>query len=95
MMLVKIHEHGKIVTLCDSDLIGKKLEEGDMHLDITSRFYGGKEMKLEMMLNLLEDADTVNIVGKESVKFAIENNIISEGHVIYIQGVPHAQTFKL
>ncbi len=95
MMLVKIHEHGKIVTLCDSDLIGKKLEDDKFQLDITPRFYGGKEMKIEMTLTLLEDAETVNIAGKESIKFAIENNIISEDRVIYIQGVPHAQTFKL
>lgn len=95
MILVKIHEHGKIVTLCDSDLIGRKLEDDKLQLDITARFYGGKEMKLEMALNLLEDAATVNIVGKESIRFAIENNIISEDRVIYIQGVPNAQTFKL
>ena len=95
MMLVKIHGHGKIVTLCDSDLIGKKFEDEKFQLDITPRFYGGKEMKLEMTLNLLEDADTVNIVGKESIKFAIENNIISEDRIIHVKGVPHAQTFKL
>lgn len=94
-MLVKIHEHGKIVTLCDSVLIGRKIEDDKFQLDITERFYGGKEMKLEMALNLLEDAATVNIVGKESIRFAIENNIISEDRIIYIQGVPHAQTFKL
>lgn len=94
-MLVKIHEHGKVVTLCDSDLIGRKLEDDKFQLDITERFYGGKELKLEMTINLLEDADTINILGKESIQFAIENNIISEDRVIYIQGVPHAQTFML
>lgn len=94
MILVKVHDGGRIVAICDSDLIGKKFEEDLLQLDITERFYKGEKMDKDKILSLAADAQSLNIVGEESIKFAIENNLISEDHIIYIKGVPHAQMFE-
>jgi len=94
-MLVKIHEsYRKIVAVCDAELIGKKFIEGNIQLDLTSEFYGGKKMKetevIEILKGLNEDDSTFNIVGKKSVAAAIKAGIIDKSGVMKIKGIPHA-----
>lgn len=94
-MYVKIHEaYRLIVAICDSDILGKKFEDGNMQLDVGERFYKGEEMEKEEIISLLkkyarEDA-TFIIAGKESIKAAIESGIIDKNAVKKIAGIPHA-----
>jgi len=95
MISIKIHEsYRKVVALCDSDLIGKKFEEGKRQLDVRENFYNGEEVDEEkiiaMLKNLAIDDATFNIVGKESVKAARNAGLIEEDNVSEIQGVPFA-----
>ncbi|RME55065.1 DUF424 family protein [Candidatus Woesearchaeota archaeon] len=94
MILVKMHKDG-VLALCDENLVGKKIEHDLLQLDVTERFYKGEEKSKEEILTLAEDAATINIVGEEAVKFAIDNKIVDEGQIIYIGDVPHAQVFKI
>jgi hypothetical protein len=94
-MLVKIHEaYRKIIAICDSNLLGKKFEQGKVQLDIKEGFYKGKEMKEKQILDLLEDAQKedacFNIVGKESITLALKIGIINKNSIITIQNIPHA-----
>lgn len=93
MILVKIHKSKfrDVIAVCDSDLIGKRFEEKDLQLDITERFYKGEEVEDEKLISILRDADIINLVGKESINFAIKAGIISKLNVIKIAGIPHAQ----
>lgn len=94
-MLVKIiKSHRDIVIICDSNLIGKKLEEGEFQLDIKENFFNGEEKTKQETIEIikdmaLEDA-TFNIVGKESTETALEAGIISKEGIKTIQGVPVA-----
>ena len=45
----------------------------------------------ERLISILHNADIINIVGKESINFAIKAGIISKINVIKIAGIPHAQ----
>lgn len=97
-ILINIHEHyRKIVAVCDSDLLGKKFEEGKMQLDVNEKFYGGKEYEkkkaLKILKNALEDDACFNFVGKNSVNLGIEAGLIKKENIIIIQGVPHALAF--
>ena len=91
-MLTKIHKaEGKvIISIADKDLIGKEFEEGDKYLNISKSFYQGEELGEEEVLKLLEDANSMNIVGKESVDFCIKNKIVEEEHVLEIEKIPFA-----
>ncbi len=94
-MLVKIHEaYRKIIAICDSNLLGKKFEQGKMQLDIKEGFYKGKEMDEKQVMNLLKDVQKedacFNIVGKESIAAALKTNIIDKNSILEIQGIPHA-----
>ncbi len=91
-MLVKIHKAGgkKIVSIADKELIGKDLEDGEKYLKISECFYKGEEMSGKEILNELEDANSLNIVGKDSINFCIKNKIVDKENILKIKNVPHA-----
>ena len=94
MILLKIHDDS-VVSLCDSDLIGKTFEHGDMQLTVSERFYLGEEASEEEIKAALTNAKTVNIVGKGSISMALKLGAITKDTVKDIGGVPHAQVFSL
>jgi len=93
-MIVSEHKSrdGKlIVSVCDSGLIGKKFEQGNKILDLTSKFYQGEEKSEEDILKLFRKAYIVNLVGEKSVNLGMKAEIVSGNHVIVIKKIPHAQ----
>jgi uncharacterized protein len=94
-MFVKIHEsYRKVVAVCDSEIIGKKFEEGKRQLDVKESFYRGAKFDSElvkkiMIENKANDA-TFNIVGEKSVKIALESGIITRGNIGKVGGIPFA-----
>ena len=92
-MIVKVHKRsGKaLVAVCDTDLIGKKFEEGELQLDLTSNFYAGEEVDEKAAGDLIRNAYMVNLVGKNAVKLGVDKGIIEESHIGKIAGIPHAQ----
>ena len=81
-MFIKIHKSHNIrpvVAICDSELFGKKFEEGIRQLDVRENFYKGEEMEKEDIIKMIkrqniEDA-SFNIVGRESIQIALEAGI--------------------
>jgi len=94
-MFLKLHKsYRTVVAVCDSDLLGKKFEEGNKQLDVRESFYKGEEKTYEEVVELMkfqsgEDA-TFNIVGQESVNAAKEAGIINDGSITYMDGIPYA-----
>ena len=94
-MHVNIHEsYRAVVSVCDSELIGKKFEEGLKQLDLRERFYKGEELSEEQVIQMLqeqtkEDA-TFNIVGSNSINAAIKAGIIDESAVAKTADIPYA-----
>jgi len=94
-MLVKIHDsYRRVVAVCDSDLIGKKFEEGKMQLDVRENFYSGEEVDelklIEILKREVNNYATFNIVGKEAVRVALECGVIIEGNIGKVDEVPFA-----
>lgn len=94
-MLIKIHSaYRSVIAVCDSELLGKKLEEGEKQLDLTGQFFRGEEKTLEEAKAILEDMRKEDasfyIVGKESCSLSKEIGLISEEGVFYVSGVPFA-----
>ena len=98
MIAIKIHRSYRIVVgICDSDLVGKKFEEGKKQLDCRESFYKEEVVDEERAIQIIkrqavEDA-TFNIVGEKSIKCSIKVGIINEESVGYITGIPFALTF--
>lgn len=92
-MIAKVHniDGRKIVAICDSGLIGKKFEENNLRLDLTSGFYKGEEKSERDIINLIKGAYIVNIVGDKSINLAEKAGIVDPKCVIRIRKIPHAQ----
>lgn len=94
-MFVKIiKSYRDTVVICDSDLIGKRFEEGKFQLDIKESFYKGEELSEEKVIKIMkemskEDA-TFNIVGEKSVNIALKIGIISKEGIKKIRNIPFA-----
>jgi len=95
-VLIKTHESAgkKITAVADKELIGKKFEEGERCLDVTGRFYKGKEKTEEEALKILKESTNTNMVGKKAVALGIKSGIITEDSIILIKGIPHAISIK-
>jgi len=83
-----------LVAVCDSDLIGKKFEEGKLQIDIKENFFLGEEFDeektMEIMRKMRMNDATFYIVGENSVNAALEAGIINEEGIVKIQGIPVA-----
>lgn len=90
-MIAKTHSNqGRlIIAVCDEEVFGKKFEEGDLQLDLTSDFFKGEEMKEDDILELFKKAYIVNLNGEKAVKLGQRLGLVSE--VIRVKGVPHAE----
>jgi hypothetical protein len=93
-MLVKIHKNidGKVIAaICDEALIGKRIEEGDMQLDLSSDFYNGEERPMSEIADIMRNAYIVNLVGEKSISLGLKEEVISRENIRNIKGVPFAQ----
>ena len=94
-MLVKlIKSYRLVVAVCDSELLGKRFEEGNFQLHVKENFYGGEEMSeeetIEFLRHMAQEDATFNIVGENSVRAALEAGVIHEKSVGSVQGVQFA-----
>jgi len=92
MILAKIHkaENRKVISLCDENLVGQKMEDGYLQLDISETFYKGEQLDEEILLKEIEDATSLNIIGEESIKFTLNHQLINENNILRIKNIPHA-----
>ena len=93
-MLVKIHKsYRDIAAVCDSELLGKKFEQGKFVLNITD-FYNGEEISEQELIGLMKDLAaedmTFNIIGEQSCKCALKAGIISKEGIKKVQNIPFA-----
>ncbi|MEK6827085.1 MAG: DUF424 family protein [Nanoarchaeota archaeon] len=92
-MLIKIiRSQRDIVAVCDSELIGKKFEEGKLQIDVKESFFRGEEVDeqkaIDIMEKMIQDDATFYIVGEKSIKAALDAGVIAEEGIIKIQGIP-------
>ena len=81
----------KLLAVCDSDLLGKTIEEKNMSLSVSKDFYGGKDHEKKDILVLAKKSTIINAVGNKIVSLLMDEGIVSEKCVIKINDVMHAQ----
>jgi len=92
MIFVKehIHQERQLLSICDGNLIGKTFEDEDKVLNVSKLFYQGEPMFENDILKLIKDNTLLNIVGEESVNFALNHKFIKKEGIIKIKNIPHA-----
>jgi hypothetical protein len=89
---LKIHnkEDCETIACCDEELLNQVFREGNLKIDISSQFFGGKLVKLEDAIEILKHASFFNIVGKKIIGQAINCQLLPKEGVRVINGIPMA-----
>lgn len=92
---VSDYQKNTMLNICDSELLGKKITQDKLNVNISENYYGGKLVEKEEAKSLLKNSVIINMVGKESVSLSIELGIGSENGVKTISGIPFLIIFRL
>ena len=84
-----------MLNICDSELLGKKITQDELNMNISENYYGGKLVEKEEAKSLLKNSSIINMVGKESVSLSIELGIGSENGIKTISGIPFLLIYKI
>ena len=97
MISIKIYKQGSdlLIGACDENLIGKKFEDGKFQIDVKKEFYDGERITSDVLKKFLEEATIANLVGKATIKVAINMGLVDPDCIIKIKGVPHAQMVRI
>ena len=96
-MYLKIYKNREnvLVAACDKEVLGKTLKQGNTVVEINRAFYEGEYVSDEELQNALQKATTANLFGEKTIKCAVKCGFIDPDSVIMIDGVPHAQIFRI
>jgi hypothetical protein len=94
---VKLKQMGKnvVLAICDTELLGKTLQEDKIVFKVTDEFYNGGKTNIDEAVSLIKNATIVNLVGKYCVEKAIQKGYVHPDAILNIEGIPHAQIMKL
>ena len=82
---------GRLVSVCDADVLGEEFEAGDVSLSVTVDFYDGEAVNEQRVVESLARCKVANIVGTRAVGLAIEHGFVDEENVLDFEGTRHAQ----
>lgn len=86
---------GLLVSVCDRELLGETVENGEVSLTVTEEFYGGKQVDETDAADSLARATVANLVGERAVSLAVDRGHVAEANVLDIDGTPHAQFLRM
>lgn len=96
-MYIKTYKTEKhfMVAACDKELIGQTLKNENCEITVNGSFYKGEEGTTEELSDILMSATTANLIGKKTIRCAIECGIVDENALILFGDIPHALYFTL
>jgi hypothetical protein len=71
-------------------LLNNVYTEGNLRIEITDQFFGGRLINIEDAIDILKTASFFNIVGDNIIERALECKILSKDGIRTINGVPMA-----
>ena len=97
LIYVRIHKAADdiILAACDEEVLGKTFTGDEMRITVTERFYNGELVSEETFIQRMGSVTIMNLVGERAVALAMEQGHVSEGGILDIGGVKHAQVVKL
>lgn len=90
---MRIHRQGRevLVAVCDSELVGRDIREGNLRLHVAEAFYGTDGADALEVLRELSICTIANLVGVGTITLAIQHGYVHPDNVLDIGGIPHAQ----
>ena len=93
---VRISDYQKntIVNMCDAELMGKDVVDGELKIHISESYYGKQLVDKGEAISFLKSASIMNLVGKETISLAIDLGIGSESGIKIISDIPFLIIFN-
>jgi len=93
---VRISDYQKntMLNMCDAELIGKEVVDGELKINITESYYGTQIIDKDEAISLLKSASILNLVGKGTISLATELGIGSKDGVKIISDIPFLIIFN-
>ena len=89
------YQENTMLNICDVDLVGKKISEKNLQVDISKNYYGKEIVEKNEAENLLKNSSIINMVGKEIISLSMNLGIGSEEGIKKISGVPFLIVYKI
>jgi hypothetical protein len=89
------YQNKAMLNICDAELLGKKIVQDELEMNISESYYGEKLIEKEEAKSLLQNSSIINMVGKETISLSIELGVGSENGIKTISGVPFLIVFKM
>ena len=89
------YQNQSMLNICDAELLGKKIIEGDLTMHISENYYGERFVEKDEAESLLNNSSIINMAGKETVSLALKLGIGSENAVKIISDVPFLIIFNI
>lgn len=83
-----------MVDICDLDLIGTKLEQDGLAINLTREYYQQEVIEQPRVQEFLYKCDIANLVGDKIVKQALDMKLAKEASIKKIAGVPFLMIYK-
>jgi uncharacterized protein len=87
-------KNASLVNICDSELIGRTLIEGNLKVHISKDFFAGDLVEEDEALKMINESAMISLAGKRSVNIALANKLGSPQAVREIEGVPFLMIYK-
>jgi len=88
------YQETQIINICDLDLVGKKINQGDFTINISKEYYYSEEITKEEATVLLKDASIINLVGNNIVELALDLKLAKRNSVKVIENIPFLMIFR-
>ncbi len=89
------HQNKLMLNICDSSLLGKKIVDDKVTMNISKIYYCERFVEKKEAQNLLKKCSSINMVGKETVSLSVRLGIGSQQAIKEIDGIPFLLIFKM
>ena len=89
------HQNNLMLNICDSSLLGKKIVDDKVTMNISKSYYCERFVEKKEAQNLLKKCSSINMVGQETVSLSVSLGIGSDQAIKEINGVPFLLIFKM
>jgi hypothetical protein len=91
----RTHDGSSVVAVCDRELLNRRIRHGEIEIHVSEYFYGTTPASESDVAKALMDAENINIIGERAVAVAAGLGLIERSACILIDGIPHAQIFRV
>ena len=89
------YENKIMLNICDANLLGKKIVQGELIMNISEPYYGDRFVEQDEAETLLKRSSIINMAGKETTELSIKLGVGSKNAVKLISDIPFLVVFNI